>query len=83
MNITVYTTPGCVQCHYTQTELEKLHLVFTALDVTIDDAAASTVRQLARILKRTMLPIVTVTHDNGALDMWSGFCVDKIRGLAA
>jgi glutaredoxin-like protein NrdH len=83
MTITLYTKPNCVQCHYTQNELKKLHLTFTEKDVTTDDAAANIARQLGRILKRTLLPIVTVTHDNGAKDMWSGFSPDKIRGLAA
>jgi glutaredoxin-like protein NrdH len=81
MTITVYTKPKCVQCHYTTTLLDKLHLVFTARDVTTDDGAAREARALGRELG-LQLPFVVVSYANGqGTQRWAGFCVDKIRGL--
>lgn len=81
MKIVVYTKPQCVQCRYTKALLDQLHLIFTALDVTKDDAAAQDARQLAYELGTT-LPFVVVSHANGkGRQQWAGFIPDKIRGL--
>ena len=81
MKIIVYSKPSCIQCRYTKELLDKLHLIFTALDVTKDDAAARDARQLGRELG-LQLPFVVVSHANGqGGQAWAGFIPDKIRGL--
>lgn len=81
MRIIVYSKPSCVQCLWTKNLLNQLHLVFTALDVTTDDAAARDARILGRELGFN-LPLVVVSYANGqGRQAWAGFCVDKIRGL--
>jgi len=82
MKIVVYSKPQCIQCFYTKSELKRLHLIFTDLDVTTDDAAAKDARQLGRELGTIRLPFVVVYHANGkGQQQWAGFNVDKIRGL--
>ena len=81
MKITVYSKPSCIQCRYTKELLDKLHLIFTALDVTTDQEAAHQAHHLAVELGFT-LPFVVVSHTHGQpTQQWAGFIPDRIRGL--
>lgn len=78
MQITVYTKPGCVQCDFTKRELDRLGLVYEAIDVTQDAKAAETLA----INGFLTAPVVKVDLSEDAADIWSGFKPEKIRALA-
>jgi glutaredoxin-like protein NrdH len=74
MNVTVYSTPSCVQCKMTQRELEKKGIAFNVIDLTTDEAAMSRIKGLGY----SAAPVVEAGEE-----MWSGFRMDKIKQLAA
>lgn len=81
MNVTVYGKPECVQCEHTCKQLDiavrKGHIPgYTYLDVTTDDAA----NRAAKETGFTSLPIVVVSNSRRH-EAWSGFKIDRIRGL--
>ncbi|QBE49141.1 glutaredoxin-like protein NrdH [Leucobacter triazinivorans] len=73
MAITVYTKPSCVQCNMTYRELDKQGIEYDVLDVSADETALETVKELGYL----QAPVV-VTDD----EHWSGFRPDKISELA-
>lgn len=73
MAITVYSKPSCVQCNATYRALDKQGLEYEIFDVSVDDKALATVKDLGYL----QAPVV-ITED----DHWSGFRPDKIQGLA-
>lgn len=77
MNVTVYSKPDCVQCTYTKRELDRNSVPYIEIDVTQDAEA----RKLLQDRGIAQLPAVCVDHDT-AYEWWSGFKLDKIRGLA-
>lgn len=75
MAITVYTKPSCVQCTATYRALENKGLEFEIFDLSVDEKALETVKELGYL----QAPVVMT--DDG--DHWSGFRPDKIATLSA
>lgn len=73
MAITVYSKPSCVQCTATYRALDKKGIEYTIFDVSTDENALQTVKELGYM----QAPVV-VTED----DHWSGFRPDRIEELA-
>lgn len=72
--IVVYGKPGCVQCAFTTRELDKQHLTYSYIDVTLNLTAEEQVKDMGF----TSLPVVTTKDDK-----WYGFRPDRIRKLSA
>jgi glutaredoxin-like protein NrdH len=70
--ITVYTTPGCVQCKPTKRWLDKKHIPYREVDITLpeNEADAKAIKELGF----TQAPVVIVSTGDPETDlMWSGF----------
>lgn len=70
--ITVYTTPGCVQCTPTKRWLDKKHIPYREVDITLPEheADAKAIKELGF----TQAPVVIVSTGDPETDlMWSGF----------
>jgi len=74
MTVTVYTKPSCVQCTATYRALNAKGIEFEIFDVSIDDKALQTVKDLGYL----QAPVVITDGEH-----WSGFRPDKIDELAA
>ena len=74
MTVTVYSKPACVQCTATYRALDAQGIQYEIFDVTADDKALQTVKELGYM----QAPVV-ITGD----DHWSGFRPDKISAIAA
>lgn len=74
MQVTVYSTPSCVQCKQTYRELEKRGITYNVVDLASDDAAMSRMKGLGY----AQAPVVEAGEE-----MWAGFRPDLIRKLAA
>lgn len=72
MNITVYTTPNCVQCNATKRWLAKANIPFETVDLSTDDEAMKMVQEMGH----TIAPVVITDVDN-----WSGFRISKLETL--
>jgi glutaredoxin-like protein NrdH len=73
MNVQVYTKPNCVQCEYTKKELDKLHIPHTDLDVVQHPVFAEQLRDQGIM----QMPYVVAGDQT-----WTGFKIDRLRGLA-
>lgn len=74
MTVAVYSKPACVQCTATYRALDAQGIDYEIFDVTADEKALETVKQLGYM----QAPVV-ITND----DHWSGFRPDKISAIAA
>ena len=74
MTVTVYTKPSCVQCTATYRALNAKGIEFEIFDVSVDDKALQTVKDLGYL----QAPVVITDGEH-----WSGFRPDKIDELAA
>jgi glutaredoxin-like protein NrdH len=74
MQVTVYSTPSCIQCKQTYRELEKRGIEFKIVDLASDEQAMAHVKNLGF----TQAPIVETETE-----AWAGFQPEKIRQLAA
>lgn len=72
--VTVYTTPGCVQCDATKRALNSHDIAFAVIDLS----ASPDVLDRLKADGWQRAPIV----QTGDGQMWSGFRPDKIRELA-
>lgn len=72
MSITVYSKPSCVQCTATQRALDKQGIEYEIFDLSVDEKALETVKQLGYM----QAPVVIAGDDH-----WSGFRPDKISEL--
>jgi len=77
MTVTVYSKPSCVQCTATYRALTARGIEFEIFDVSVDEKALTTVRDLGYL----QAPVVIVDGE-AAGDHWSGFRPDKIDELA-
>ncbi|PAT31268.1 NrdH-redoxin [Vandammella animalimorsus] len=74
MQVTVYSTPSCVQCTATYRALDRQGIAYEVVDLSQDSEAMAMVKNLGY----TQAPVVI------ANDMhWSGFRPDKIASLTA
>ncbi len=74
MSVIVYTKPSCVQCTATYRALNAKGIEFEIFDVSVDDKALQTVKDLGYL----QAPVVITDGEH-----WSGFRPDKIDELAA
>ncbi len=74
MAVTVYSKPSCVQCTATYRALNARGIEYEIFDVSVDDKALETVRDLGYL----QAPVVIADDEH-----WSGFRPDKIDELAA
>lgn len=74
MTVTVYSKPACVQCTATYRALDAQGIQYEIFDVTADDKALETVKDLGYM----QAPVVIAGEDH-----WSGFRPDKISAIAA
>lgn len=74
MTVTVYSKPACVQCTATYRALDAQGIDYEIFDVTADDKALATVKELGYM----QAPVVVTGEDH-----WSGFRPDKISSIAA
>lgn len=71
--VTVFTKPGCVQCTATYRRLNARGIEFEVRDVSVDDAAMATVRDLGY----QQVPVVMT----GGGEHWGGYNPDKLDAL--
>lgn len=69
---TVYGKQGCVQCKYTLKELDKLHVSYEYVDISVNPVAGEQVKDMGF----TALPVVVTAEDK-----WSGFKIDRLRSI--
>lgn len=74
MDITVYSTPSCVQCTATYRELDRKGIPYNVIDLTEDEAAYKWVKDMGYM----QAPVVVAGEDH-----WGGFRPDKIGTLAS
>lgn len=74
MNVTVYTTPNCVQCESTKRMLTKNNVPYDVVDLSQDADAMAMVRDLGYVAA----PVVIAGDRH-----WSGFRIEKIKNLIA
>lgn len=73
--ITVYSTPHCMQCKMTYVALDAKDIPYTVVDLRENPAA---LEYVTGELGYTQAPIVVVSDD----DHWSGFRPDMIERIA-
>ncbi len=74
--LTIYSSPGCVQCQATYRALDGHGIVYKVVDVSQSPAALEYVRDE---LGYSQAPVVVVSDE----DHWSGFRPDHIDRIAA
>ncbi|HIY66635.1 MAG TPA: glutaredoxin-like protein NrdH [Candidatus Agrococcus pullicola] len=74
MTVAVYSKPACVQCTATYRALDAQGIDYEIFDVTADDKALATVKDLGYM----QAPVVVSGEDH-----WSGFRPDKISEITA
>jgi len=74
MKITLYTTPGCVQCRMTSQWLDRAGIPYRTVDLSEspDDMAA------VKAMGYSSAPVVFAEAPDGWADHWSGFRPDKL-----
>lgn len=72
INITIYTTPSCIQCIATKKEMDKYNIKYTMIDITKDEESFDKITKMGY----KQAPVV-ITND----DHWSGYRPDKIKTL--
>ena len=74
MTVTVYSKPACVQCTMTTRALDAQGIEYQIFDVTADDKALQTVKDLGYM----QAPVVIADEEH-----WSGFQPDRINAILA
>lgn len=72
--VTVFTLPSCPQCDTTKRFLKREGIEYNEVDLSQDEQAYAEVKELGY----TAAPVVRAGNDH-----WSGFRIEKLRGLAA
>lgn len=70
MNITIYTTPNCVQCETTKRWFDKAGVSYATVDLSQDEEAMAKVKSMGY----SAAPVVITDTDD-----WSGFRISKIQ----
>jgi len=70
--VTVFMSPGCVQCHATLRALNRYQIAHTVVDVSTDPKAADRLEALGYL----RAPVVVVGADH-----WGGYRPDKLAAL--
>lgn len=77
MQVTVYSTPGCVQCNQTKKQFDKLGVPYDAIDLSQHPELTEQFKEDGLL----QAPIVVVGEGLDAR-RWSGFRLDKIKRTA-
>lgn len=72
--VTVYTTPACVQCKMTKSELSKLGVEYREIDLHENEDAVAEVKRHGFLAA----PVV-----NAGSEWWYGFRPDRLSMLVA
>lgn len=72
MDITIYTTPNCVQCRQTKVVFDRNDIKYSTIDLSMDGVAM----QMVKDLGYTAAPVVIAGNSH-----WSGFKMDKITNV--
>ena len=72
MEITIYTTPNCVQCNQTKKMLAAEGIAFNTVDLSQDEVAMDYVKSLGF----TSAPVV-----KAGVSVWGGFRYERLKGL--
>ena len=70
--VIVYTLPSCVQCDMTKRLMDREGIAYETVDLTQDTEAATMVASLGY----KAAPVVIAGNQH-----WSGFKVERIKGL--
>lgn len=73
MQVTVFTTPQCVQCSQTKKVLDREKIRYDVVDLTLHPDSMEMVKSLGY----TAAPVVVAGEKH-----WSGFKLDKLMALA-
>ena len=73
MQVTVYTTPACVQCQQTKKTMDRLGIHYDSIDLSQHPEQLEQFRQDGM----TQAPIVIAGEAR-----WTGFRLEKIKSLA-
>lgn len=79
LSVTVYSTPGCVQCAAACRALDKAGIGYTTLNLA-DETNAAARAWVTEDLGYSQAPVVVVDQDPE--HHWSGYRPDQIAGLA-
>ena len=77
MQVTVYTTPSCVQCNATKRQFDKLGVPYDAIDLTQHPELVDQFKEIGLV----QAPIVVAGSGVDAT-RWSGFRLEKIKKVA-
>lgn len=77
MQVTVYTTPSCVQCNQTKKQFDKLGVPYDAIDLSQHPELTEQFKEDGLL----QAPIVVVGQGIDSR-RWSGFRLDKIKRTA-
>jgi glutaredoxin-like protein NrdH len=72
MNITIYTTPNCVQCNQTKKVFDRADVKYETVDLSTDEESMAKVKSLGY----TAAPVVFAGDKH-----WSGFKLDRIKDV--
>lgn len=75
MRILIYTLPNCVQCDQTKRVFDRAGVGYEVIDLTDHPETASSLKETYGF---SQAPIVVT-----AGDAWSGFKLDRIKGVIA
>ncbi|AOT56710.1 glutaredoxin domain-containing protein [Weissella soli] len=75
-HVTVYHKNGCVQCMMTMKQFDQMGVTYDEINIDNEPEYAEMLKQEGYM----QAPVIKI--DNGATDAWTGFRLDKIRGLA-
>lgn len=78
MQVTMLSTPECVQCRMTAQELEKLGIEYLVIDLSESDAALEWCRE--HDFRQAPVLVVGDMASND-FDAWTGFRPDRIKAL--
>ncbi|MDO4432896.1 MAG: glutaredoxin-like protein NrdH [Aerococcaceae bacterium] len=73
-SVILYTKPNCMQCNFTKKFLEERAIAYTSVDVTEDESALATVKELGF----QSLPVI----DAEGIEPFFGFRPDLLEKLA-
>lgn len=80
LSVTVYSTPGCVQCKLSRTWLDKHDVPYVEVDLSEDQDALEMVRNLGY----QAAPVIVASKQyEGASAHWSGFIPANLEWLIA
>lgn len=74
-NVTVYSTPSCVQCKATYMALDKAGIEYEVIDLATD---AESREMVTKDLGYSSAPVVIVEYADGTAEHWAGFQPAKI-----